>query len=559
MPKKQEPTKQDFTSNIENYIDEFRSYDTFAEAVRHLPGMYIGATGNVGWKACIREIFQNAIDEMIKKESPCDHVVFVFDEKTQSATITDNGRGIPLGHIIQIYSSAHMSTNFEETKKKFEYSSGTHGVGGGVAMALSNKFSVCSTVLGECRMVEFYNGQAWKYGEKKIKSDPDFPQGTMIYLEPDVDIIGSTNLSVEEIYQTLVLKIFPLIPIGYTIDFTGLKFDGSSFVQHLVNTEGIKWDLNRKIQKPLITPIEFGDDNGTMKFHAVFTYDPSDMNDREDIDAYANYTPCVGVNVDGFLSGLCSFFMGYVNKIYLKNAKMAINSSDIKTGLKAVVDAAHLTPTFTGQGKSAINNPDLERFIIDLTKRSLDGWAKTNPTELNKLCKYFKDIAEIRIKLENGKTKLSNNYVKSAISGDPNKYLKPTGKDNLELFIVEGDSAYGSARSARNHKTDGVYPIRGKIINAFTATRNNFFKNQEVSSLNKLLTGLDRYDPSFDARKSKWQKVVFMTDADPDKRCELSGPRETEVNKTPLIAGKYVYYIGYNMAGNSECECLKIM
>ena len=516
MPKKAQETTQDYKSNIENYIDEFRSYDTFAEAVRHLPGMYIGATGNVGWKACIREIFQNAIDEMIKKESPCNHVVFVFDEKTQSATVIDNGRGIPLGHIVQIYTSAHMSTNFEETKKPFEYSSGTHGVGGGVAMALSKKFIVQSTVLGECHKVEFDSGIPWKKGEVKVKADPEMSQGTMVYLEPDIDIIGETNLSVEEIYQTLVLKIFPLIPRGYTIDFTGLKYDGSSFVQHLVNTEGIKWDLQRKIQKPLITPIEFGDDTGIMKFHAVFTYDPSDMNDREDIDAYANYTPCVGVNVDGFLSGLCSFFMGYVNKIYLKNAKITINSNDVKTGLKAVVDAAHLTPTFTGQGKTAINNPDLEKFIIDLTKKSLDGWSKTNPTELNKLCKYFKDIAEIRIKLENGKTKLSNQYAKSVISGDPDKYLKPTGKDNLELYIVEGDSAYGSARSARNHETDGIYPIRGKIINAFTATKANFFKNSETAAICKLITGQDRYDPNFDAKKSRFKKIIFMTDADPD-------------------------------------------
>ena len=190
------------------------------------------------------------------------------------------------------------------------------------------------------------------------------------------------------------------------------------------------------------------------------------------------------------------------------------------------MDCAHLTPVFTGQGKSFINNPDLNKFIIDLTKKSLDGWAKTNPTDLNKLCKYFKDIAEIRIKLETGKTKLSNQYTKSIISGDPDKYLKPTGKDNLALFIVEGDSAYGSARSARDHKTDAIYPIRGKIINAFTATKANFFKNSETSAICKLITGLDHYEPNFDARKSRFQKIIFMTDADADKQCALSAAIE---------------------------------
>ena len=521
MAKKKE-TKQtkdvSYKSNIENYIDEFRSYDTFSDAVRHLPGMYIGATGNIGWKACLREIFQNAADEMIKMESPCNYIRFEFDERNQSACIVDNGRGIPHGHITKIYTSAHMSTNFEETKRPYEYSSGTHGVGGGVAMALSYKFVVSSAVLGVVHTMEFERGKAKYEKEKETKAPADFQQGTYIYLEPDNEIIGNTNLSVDEVYQTLVLKIFPLIPRGYVIDFIGRKFDNTTFTQHLVNTEGIKWDLMRKVQKPLIDPIEFSNDTGTMRFHAIFTYDPSDMNDREDIDAYANYTPCIGVNVDGFLSGLCSFFMGYVNKIYLKNAKITVNSSDIKTGLKAVVDAAHLKPTFTGQGKVAINNPDLERFIIDLTKKSLDAWSKTNPSDLNKLCKYFKDIAEVRTKLENGKTKLSNQYEKSVISGDPAKYVKASGKTNLELFIVEGDSAAGSAKMGRDATNQAIFSIRGKIPNAFNTPKAKLFKNAEIAAITKIITGLDRYDPEFDPHKSRFKKIIIMADADPDKQ-----------------------------------------
>ena len=528
---KRKDTEPNFTSNIENYIDEFRSYDTFAEAVRHLPGMYIGATGNVGWKACIREIFQNAIDEMIKRESPCNYVKFIFDARAQLAIVQDNGRGIPLGHIAQIYSSAHMSTNFEETKKPYEYSSGTHGVGGGVAMALSEEFIVNSYVLGECHTIKFQKGQPWNKGEIVDKENKKIEQGTIVTLYPDTSVIGVPTLTVDEIYQTLVLKIFPLIPIGYTIDFIGYDFDGKVFEQHLVNTEGLRWSLARKVNKPLITPIEFMDDTGYLRFHAVFTYDPSDMIDREDIDSYANYTPCVGVNVDGFLDGLCSYFMGYCNKIYLKNSKITINSNDIKTGLKAVVNADALIPTFSSQGKAAISNPDLRKFIFDLTKKSLDAWSKVNSTDLNKLCKYFKDIAEIRIKLESGKTRLSTQYEKSAISGDPQKYVKATGKDHLELFIVEGDSALGSAMAARNHETMAVFPIRGKIINAFTTPKARFFANEEVAAITKIITGLDRYDPNFDPAKSRFDKIIMMTDADADKLCELSAFRRNANDK----------------------------
>ena len=154
--------------------------------------------------------------------------------------------------------------------------------------------------------------------------------------------------------------------------------------------------------------------------------------------------------------------------------------------------------------------------MSDLTKRSLDAWAKVNPSDLNKLGKYFKEIAEIRTKLETGKTKLSNNYSKSIISGDPAKYVKSTGVKHLELFIVEGDSALGSAKSCRDNRVQSIFPIRGKLVNAFSKNKTEFFKNEEVAAITKIITGLDHYDANYDANKSRFDKIIFMTDGDPD-------------------------------------------
>lgn len=509
-------TKNDivsFEENIKNYGNKIEHIESFVDAVRRFPGMYIGSKGNTGWKACIREIFQNAIDEVIRKESPCHYVKLTFDERNQGAVIEDTGRGIPHGQIITIYASQHTSSNY--SKKPFEYTSGVHGVGSGVAMALSQSFDIQSFVLGEAKHVHFDAGIPWDDGEKPIEC-PAGRQGTTISMVPDLSVLDNVDLSCEDVLD-LVLKVYPLVNIGDRIDFIGIDKSGKvKYQEELINKDGIISSLMIRTQTPLITPAYFKDDTGHMKAEIAFTYDSSDLTSGEDIVSYANFTPTTGgTHINGFIDGVCNFLRNYMNKIYLGDkSKLTVINSDIKTGLRAIVNAAHLNPVFAGQFKGILSNEDMYKYVKDLTTASLEEWSKTSPGDLQKVCKYIKEIAEIRAKSDDSKIKLSNNYESSALTGKPKKYVAPSGNKNLELIIVEGDSALGSTKNSRDSKTQGIFPIRGKIPNAFKDPKAKFLANQEIASIISIIGG--GYGKNFDINKVKLDKIIFLADADPD-------------------------------------------
>ncbi|WP_301066745.1 toprim domain-containing protein [uncultured Duncaniella sp.] len=506
-----------YEESIRNYGKDIKSIENFAEGVRKLPGFYIGSKGNVGWKACVREIFQNAVDECIRDNSPCDHIIMSYDERTQEAVISDNGRGVPHEMILTIYASERTSSNYE--KKPGQYTSGVHGVGSGVAMALSEHFQVFSYVLGEARQVEFTKGKPWKHGEKVIKC-PDGRQGTTVVMRPDHEVLDNVFLTCQEVFN-MVFDIFPLIKIGQRIDFTGIDINGKVCInEHLINQDGIMTDLILKTQTPLVAPICFQADTGTMRAAVAFTYDSADLTSDADIKSYANFTNTTegGTHVDGFISGLTSYIRTYMNNIFLgEKSKLKITNADIMTGLKVIIDAAHLNPVFKGQFKGILSNEDMVPFMRDLTKKSMEEWAKRNPNELQKVCKFIKEIAEIRVKSDNEKINISKNYVQSSLNrGMPKKFIAPSGKKNLEFFIVEGDSALGPTRNSRDTTCQGIFPIRGKLPNAFRTSKAAFLKNAEVSSIMKISTG-GKYGNELDVeRDCPWEKIVFLSDADPD-------------------------------------------
>lgn len=502
---------QEQIQKIKSYNKQIRTISNFAEAVRKTVTQYLGYTGNKGFINMIREIFQNSADELMKDDSPCDEIWVAFSEPYQEFAVRDNGRGIPHDSLIRVFTSQHTSSNYD--KKPGEFSSGRHGVGAKVTNACSEYFIVDSYILGVGKRAEFKLGDASTAKLKDLPTVKD-KQGSTVTFRPHVPTMGQTTVTCEDVLR-LINSLVPLLKQGAKINFIGEKIDGGKVKQTIINKDGLMDGLNAIIKKPIITPIHFGAlrDDKWMKAEIVFTFDSAD--DNEIIHSYGNFCPTRdGTHVEGFIAGMSKYFRNYMNKFYLPaKSKLTITNNDVRVGLRAIVTCSHMEPEFTGQSKEIISNADLVPFIRDLTEASLEEWAKRNNNDLQKICKYFKDIAEIRTKAEGERAKVKVKEV-SSISGLPKKFVKPTGKKNLELFIMEGDSAVGPAKNNRDNTCQGLFPIRGKIVNVMAATREKVVANQEVAAITAIIgAGFGR---SFDIEKCKWEKIIIATDADPD-------------------------------------------
>lgn len=518
MAKEQKLSAEQLES-IDKYKNSIKHIDSTIEAIRKLPGMYGGALNANMLLTMAREIFQNSVDQLVMKDSPCDFITVLYDERDYHIKITDNGLGIPHELMVMMFTQSHVSKNFEN-KRKGEYPSGMHGIGSKVVNALSEVFDVKSYRYdGTCKHVLFKKGVLKK---EEMIPNKEHLQGTATEFWPDHSIIGETPLDPGRLY-TLVRDILSLLPLGTKIDYTSINIKGKVYHELMVNEDGIVSNIFGKASSMLISPIVITEDNGNMRLDCAFTFDQQDLG-GEDITAYANRSPTstipLNAHVSGTLDGICSWFCKYMNNVYLTDReknKIRITPSDVKTGLKLMISAYHIDPVFTGQAKEVFSNEDFKPFAKSVVINGLDIWAKSKPQDLLKTCKFIKDIATLRIKTDSEKVKVTAKYETTASTGLPQSYVPPTSRKdrvNTELFIVEGKSALGSARNARNEKLQGIFPIRGKILNVFQATPAKIAANVEIASIIQILGA--GYGKNFDINKMRVGKVIFMTDADHD-------------------------------------------
>lgn len=506
---------------IDNYSKTIVAMKSDVEAIQKLPGMYVGAIGTPGMLTLIREIVQNSVDQINDETSPCNKVTITIDENSLEVSVLDNGVGIPFNDMIKIFTKNHVSHNYE--KRKGVYLSSTNGIGAKCVNALSEYFIVESyKYTGEAMKIEMHDG--YPTTDKPISiPNPNKYQGTKVIFKPSM-IMGDIDLRWHVVYNR-VRDMLALSKLGAMIDFIATDRKGVVHEEHITNTDGIMYFIVKNTKSPVIAPIAVYEDTGEMRLNALLTWDAAALTDPEaanvSYSAFCNYSPSIddgSTNITGVVKGVTSWFTDYMNKIYLLNnrSKLRVLPNDVKTGLSLAIDSDILVPIFTGQAKEKLSNEEMDPFCKDVVMKGLDEWSKTNPNDLQKIAKYLQSIAQVRANADKEKVKISSNYESSAFSGLPSKYVKPTGKDHLELFICEGDSAKGPIVKCRKTSTQAVFPIRGKIISAFSHSAKEVFNNAEIQGILNILFGKKTYTPSnikeLRLEDCKFEKIIFTTD-----------------------------------------------
>ena len=489
------------------------------DPVRKRPGMYIGSVGTKGLNHLIYEIVDNSVDEHLA--GYCSEITVTL-EKDGSATVEDNGRGIPVDINEQVgrpavevvFTTLHAGGKFGDGNYKI--SGGLHGVGSSVVNALSLWLEVNVKRDGKIYNQRYEQGKVC-YDLKEAGKCRKNDTGTKVSFFPDAEIFEKIYFKADAIKSRLHETAY-LNP-NLTIIFINKRVGEEEEVTfHEEN--GIKAfisDMNKEKEK-VTDIIYFKKEQDGIEVEIAFQY----INDfTENISGFCNniYTQEDGTHITGFKSVLTSTINQYARELgILKEKDNNFTGADVRNGLVAVVAVKHPDPRFEGQTKTKLDNPDAEKVTKSIAGEQLTLFFDKNLETLKNVISCAEKSAKIRKAEERTKTNLLS---KSKFSIDSNGKLsncESRKPEECEIFIVEGDSAGGSAKSARNRKTQAIMPIRGKILNVEKASMDKVLANAEIKTMiNAFGCGFSEgYGNDFDIEKLRYNKIILMTDADVD-------------------------------------------
>ena len=489
------------------------------DLVRKRPGMYIGSVGTKGLNHLIYEIVDNSVDEHLA--GYCSEITVTL-EKDGSATVEDNGRGIPVDINEQVgrpavevvFTTLHAGGKFGDGNYKI--SGGLHGVGSSVVNALSLWLEVNVKRDGKIYNQRYEQGKVC-YDLKEVGKCRKNDTGTKVSFFPDAEIFEKIYFKADAIKSRLHETAY-LNP-NLTIIFINKRVGEEEEVTfHEEN--GIKAfisDMNKEKEK-VTDIIYFKKEQDGIEVEVAFQY----INDfTENISGFCNniYTQEGGTHITGFKSILTSTINQYARELgILKEKDNNFTGADVRNGLVAVVAVKHPDPRFEGQTKTKLDNPDAEKVTKSIAGEQLTLFFDKNLETLKNVISCAEKSAKIRKAEERTKTNLLS---KSKFSIDSNGKLsncESRKPEECEIFIVEGDSAGGSAKSARNRKTQAIMPIRGKILNVEKASMDKVLANAEIKTMiNAFGCGFSEgYGNDFDIEKLRYNKIILMTDADVD-------------------------------------------
>ena len=491
------------------------------EAVRKRPGMYIGSVSRKGLNHLIYEIVDNAVDEHLA--GYCDYIQVIL-EKDGSCTVIDNGRGIPVGMHEKgmsaerlVFTTLHAGGKFDN--ESYKTSGGLHGVGSSVVNALSTYMDVKVSVDGYVHhdhfergipTIELEDGLLPKLGRTK-------ETGTCVNFLPDSEIFEVTKFAETEVKSRLHETAY-LNP-KLTIHFEDRRQAETESIDYH-EPEGIIGfvrDLNRK-KETLHEPVYFSGESEGITVEVVFQY----INEfHENVLGFCNniYNAEGGTHLTGFKSMFTTVMNNYARELgILKERDANFTGADIRNGMTAVISIKHPAPRFEGQTKTKLDNQDAAKAASKVTGDEITLYFDRNLDDLKTVLSCAERSAKIRKTEERTKTNL---LTKQKYSFDSNGKLANCLKKDpkqCEIFIVEGDSAGGSAKTARNRDYQAILPIRGKILNVEKATIDKVLANVEIKTMiNAFGCGFSEgYGNDFDITKLRYDKIVIMADADVD-------------------------------------------
>lgn len=491
------------------------------EAVRKRPGMYIGSVSTKGLNHLIYEMVDNAVDEHLAGYCTQIHVTL---EKDGSATIEDNGRGVPVGMHKKgvsaeriVYTTLHAGGKFDDSV--YKTSGGLHGVGSSVVNALSNYMDVQVSREGSIHhdryergvpVIELEDGLLPVIGKTR-------KTGTKVNFLPDDTIFERTKFRAEEVKSRLHETAY-LNP-ELTIIFDDKRL---SPAEHIVYHEpdgiiGFIKDLNQK-KEMIHDPVYFKGTSEGIEVEVVLQY----VNEfHENVLGFCNniYNAEGGTHLTGFKTTFTTVMNQYARELgVLKEKDANFTGADIRNGMTAIVSIKHPDPRFEGQTKTKLDNPDAAKASGKVTGDEITLYFDRNLETLKKVLTCAEKAAKIRKTEEKAKTNLltkqkysfdSNGKLANCESRDPKK---------CEIFIVEGDSAGGSAKTARNRNYQAILPIRGKILNVEKASIDKVLANAEIKTMiNAFGCGFSEgYGNDFDISRLRYDKIIIMADADVD-------------------------------------------
>ena len=488
------------------------------EAVRKRPGMYIGSTSARGLHHLVYEIVDNAIDESLA--GFCTHVEVIIN-KDNSITVIDNGRGVPvdINHktgrpaIEVVYTVLHAGGNFGGGG--YKVSGGLHGVGVSVVNALSQWLEVQVKRNGHIYQQRYERGKIC-YDLKIVGDCPVEETGTKVTFLPDNEIFQETTIFEFDILKHR-LREMAFLTKGLKITLTDLR-DGLEQEKVFHYEGGIKEFVEylNKSKEPLYNQIIYCEGvKDNVQVEVAFQHNDGY---NEVVDSFVNNikTPEGGTHLTGFRNALTKTFNDYArsNKI-LKESEQGLSGDDIREGLTAIVSVKIEDPQFEGQTKQKLGNTVARGAVDSIVSEQLTYFLEQNPAVAKSICEKSllaqraREAARKARDLTRRKTALESTSL-------PGKLADCSDKDpkNCEIYIVEGDSAGGSAKTARSRATQAILPLRGKILNVEKARLDRILGNAEIKAMITAFgTGIHE---DFDISKLRYHKIIIMTDADVD-------------------------------------------